>query len=1043
MIPHRIQLAGFLSYKDQQDVRFDGAAVWMLAGSNGSGKSSIFDGVTYALVGHHRGGGSNAAELINKESSKLAVEFDFKLDGQLFRIKRTLSRGKKNNDEVKATQQVFVCHPPEKWEAVPDTNKKTDLDKWIRDKIGLTYETFTSSVLLLQGKAEKLLDSKPTGRAEVLASIVDLERYQRLHEKANDHKKALKSKLDTVTTQTEGVPDVSDLEYSAAIIKIDECEQARSTAQQKIDEVQILRDQSRRWNEATTRATAASQKLAQAEMVLSDAVKIEKEQNRLVELTSVLPAVNESVTVRGDYSKSQRTVEQLQKEREDATDRRMNAERAAEQAKRQREQSQRTLKNDELMLDVASKRLRELASVLGIVHLVESEQTKVNQLAEELKRLPKSPEADLKTAQAEERRLNELDRVLPNLERVQTERHDLAQAVRKEIESKKLRDDYGLKGKNTRVETDQLAAELERVRAVRMAADNAVAVAQALSAQATAAVAEFGALHGSKSCKSCGQPLTPAHFQDEKSKREAALLQAEKTLKQALVEARTATENERVLAERKTAMDQSLTELRDCYKDHDAAWKQAKEEIKRLTDSLNLRYAEMPDPYRQQIAATVPTDWTTTAYPERDELTNLRREAGTLAAIRRQVQDAQNTLRKFEDLNSRTDAASQNLTKLKAQLPSDDVTQLRAEQTQLQTQETTLTNSIRASKLSIETHEREHDKFGREAHQAVTLLTDLVGKLKSEDEKQTIFRSNLERSVKQLPEAWRPLVEKAGFNDYTKWKTEHDDLQASGVEAKYRQLEQARLGLAALREEANRLATEAEAFPPLTRKSAEEVRSAEVLARQAFDEADIQLRTAQKHKDKLEGYREQRAKLGEQYKEFDAGLTKYKLLTDLLGRDRLQRYLVRQAERQIVDYANAVLDRLSGGQLYLKSVITDDGTDKALELECYNRTLGGAPINVMFLSGSQRFRVAVSLALAIGQYASHQHRPIESVIIDEGFGCLDRQGRQVMIQELQNLRGHLHCILLVSHQEEFAEAFADGYRFELQDGSTRVSRFQR
>jgi hypothetical protein len=48
-----------------------------------------------------------------------------------------------------------------------------------------------------------------------------------------------------------------------------------------------------------------------------------------------------------------------------------------------------------------------------------------------------------------------------------------------------------------------------------------------------------------------------------------------------------------------------------------------------------------------------------------------------------------------------------------------------------------------------------------------------------------------------------------------------------------------------------------------------------------------------------------------------------------------------------------------------------------------------------------------------------------------------------MVQELQNLRGQLHCILLVSHQEEFADAFSDGYHFELNDGSTRVTRIQR
>ena len=183
----------------------------------------------------------------------------------------------------------------------------------------------------------------------------------------------------------------------------------------------------------------------------------------------------------------------------------------------------------------------------------------------------------------------------------------------------------------------------------------------------------------------------------------------------------------------------------------------------------------------------------------------------------------------------------------------------------------------------------------------------------------------------------------------------------------------------------------------------------------------------------------------DEHRAADASHARYKALAELLGRDRLQRHLVRKAERQIVDYANAVLDRLSGGQLFLRLVGSEDGAgaDKALDLECANRVTGGSPINVAFLSGSQRFRVAVALALGIGQYAGKQHRPIESVIIDEGFGCLDRAGRQVMIQELQNLRGHLHCILLVSHQEEFADAFPDGYRFELCDGATKVTRLAR
>src|SRR4051812_22000347 len=101
----------------------------MLSGTNGSGKSSIFDAVTYALFGHHRGGRLEAAELINKESNTLAVEFDFTIDRQLYRIKRTVRRRKGNT--VAGTQQLLkaVPSPPvatgglagTEWEPVPDT----------------------------------------------------------------------------------------------------------------------------------------------------------------------------------------------------------------------------------------------------------------------------------------------------------------------------------------------------------------------------------------------------------------------------------------------------------------------------------------------------------------------------------------------------------------------------------------------------------------------------------------------------------------------------------------------------------------------------------------------------------------------------------------------------------------------------------------------------------------------------------------------------------------------------------------------------------
>src|SRR4051812_47806312 len=161
MIPRRISLRGFLCYREEQEVDFSGSTLWMLAGLNGSGKSAVFDAVTYALFGVHRGGSQRAAEMINQDADGFQVEFDFLLDGEIYRARRTLRKSSRGN--TTATQQIShfgqADGRPGRWEPVGDTNRKAEYDRWVRERLGLTYETFTSSVLLLQGRAEKLLDS--------------------------------------------------------------------------------------------------------------------------------------------------------------------------------------------------------------------------------------------------------------------------------------------------------------------------------------------------------------------------------------------------------------------------------------------------------------------------------------------------------------------------------------------------------------------------------------------------------------------------------------------------------------------------------------------------------------------------------------------------------------------------------------------------------------------------------------------------------------------------------------------------------------------
>ena len=759
----------------------------------------------------------------------------------------------------------------------------------------------------------------------------------------------------------------------------------------------------------------------------------------------MLPAVHTVVSMRGQVNESQGKTERLTKQREDAVDRKTRADHALEQSKKKRASQQKLLADDEGKQAKVNARLRDLSAVLEKVRLAEDQEATARGLDDELARLPADPAAAVLAAQAESDRLTELNRVLPILERFQTERHDLAAAMKAEAAAQAEQRRIQTDGAKAKAELEAATADAERARTARAAADEAAAGAKVKAEAAAEALAEFTSLRGEKTCRACGQPLTEKHFADEKRKREHDAKVTADRHKQA-VEARTAAATrERETADAAAALKKVVDDLRDGYRDQQAHIRQAAADAKRLADSLGLRYAEMPDAVRTKIAPAAVADWSRTTFPERDELVSLRREVAGLDGAKRSLRDSQETQGKWQRLTAQAKSVRATLAKLRDGLTGGDPTKLREEHRTLQAEEASLLNAIRGAKAGLAALETETDKLGREAHTAVQIMTDLMGKLNTEEVSRRHCREAVDRAMANLPPAWASRVEPAGLNDFSRWKSEQDELTDAGTEARHRQLEQARGGLNTSRQDVAALDAEAEAYPLEARRPPEEVKAQLAAARYGLEARDKELREAQRNKAVLDGHREQRAKLGDQFKRLDGEHNRFKILADLLGRDRLQRHLVRQAERQIVDYANAVLDRLSGGQLFLRLMGGEDGAgaDRALELECANRVTNGAPINVSFLSGSQRFRVAVSLALAIGQYASKQHRPIESVIIDEGFGCLDRQGRQVMIQELQNLRGHLHCILLVSHQEEFADAFADGYRFELQNGATKVSRFVR
>lgn len=1046
MIPLRISLKGFLCYKDEQEVAFDSnATLWMLSGLNGSGKSSIFDAVTYALFGHHRGGSQHAVELINKDSDGLSVEFDFRLDSQMYRVRRTLRRTPRGS--ASTTQQIYSyeANGKKNWVAVEGSNYKRQFEDWIGEKIGLTYETFTSSVLLLQGNADKLLNSRPEGRRAVLAGILDLERYERLHEKADAKRKELKGKLEGLSDRLQALPEVKAEEVTAAEESIGTAEKAREQARAEVERLREMERQSRDWRELQGKLTAACQRWQRAGQLLEDAAAIERDVERLRELREVLPPLRAIVKQRGTLRDAELARKGLLQEREKAAEPLAQCDSALKQERDKRTTLQTRIEADEKQRQELEPQLRGVFAQMEKLTEYERQSADLTHIREELALLPADAAEEVKRARTACEVLAALAQLLPQLVRFHEHREGLCLALEREQTAKQRLAEVETRGKHLNAELKRLEPLVKNADGATRQAKDQETEARTLLKQAQESLREITQLEGAKRCRHCGQELTPRHLQDEKRRRDEVVQRAKEQLQQCTTVLQAERKEEQRLRAEESSVQKNYQEAREEYREAQSQANQAHAEVARLQGECGRAYEELPDEPRRRIGPAAVADWRTTEYPTPGDLDQLHAEAAGYAAARQRLHMAEDVLKQWTKLKTQESDKLTTLDRLQAGLPADREA-VRRRHTDLTVRIDALGKALQTKRDQRKNADAEIERLTRERENWQGQLNRIDLELKKKELEGQKARELISVNQKALRVSWQAAAETAGAAEYNQWDKERADLEASGADQRGKELQEARHKLDMFRQEKVSLEAQQDAFPAETRRDPADIKAELERAKQTEDLRDKALSDARQQLARLEDYCKQREKIGEDFVRLEGEWNYQKTLAELLGKDRLQLYLVRQAEKQVVEYANAVLDRLSGGQLYLKLRGEAEGegnTGKALELESYNRVTGEKPINVAFLSGSQKFRVAVSLALGIGQYACRQHRPIESVIIDEGFGCLDSQGRQVMIQELQNLRSQMRCILLVSHQEEFAEAFSDGYHFELESGATKVKRFQR
>jgi len=195
--------------------------------------------------------------------------------------------------------------------------------------------------------------------------------------------------------------------------------------------------------------------------------------------------------------------------------------------------------------------------------------------------------------------------------------------------------------------------------------------------------------------------------------------------------------------------------------------------------------------------------------------------------------------------------------------------------------------------------------------------------------------------------------------------------------------------------------------------------------------------------DGLKDRRKERIQIERRFREARSSADLHKRLVDLLGRHGLQAFLIDAAVEGIGRLANDTLARLSGGQLQLLIDRQQSRGEEEIVIQATDLAYSDEPMDVAFVSGSQKFRSSVALASAIGQYAGRGESSVRSLIIDEGFGSLDTTGLQEMVDELKNLSTVMERIIVVSHQPEFQDrtVFPTGYVLRKAGRRALVERF--
>lgn len=212
MKPLKLTIKGLNSFVETQTIDFEelsSKGIFGIFGPTGSGKSTILDGITLALYGdlaRKSNGFVNSGEEVRQANVSLVFQISSP-NPRIFQVDRTFV---KNKDASKkpVSKSVLKEHRSGQIEVLEEGTSA--VNEACEKLIGLKKEDFLRTVVLPQGKFSEFLMLTGKERNEMLERLFRLEEYgEQLSERIGEEKKILSHEIENLRGRLSGYEEIS------------------------------------------------------------------------------------------------------------------------------------------------------------------------------------------------------------------------------------------------------------------------------------------------------------------------------------------------------------------------------------------------------------------------------------------------------------------------------------------------------------------------------------------------------------------------------------------------------------------------------------------------------------------------------------------------------------------------------------------------------------------------------------------------------------------------------------------------------------------